>query len=68
VDIVKKRCFINLGDPFGKSRFKRKFNVRTTPKTFILNKDREILMKNVSAKQLDEIMTYILENESVEEN
>lgn len=56
--------FVNLGDQYGRSRFKSKFNVRTTPKIFILDEQREILMKNIGSKQLEEVMNHIMEQDS----
>lgn len=54
--------FINGADEFHKSRFKIKYNVQSTPKVFILDKDRKILMKNVGGDQLDRVMEEILKN------
>ncbi len=51
--------FLNLGDEFHKSRFKSKLNVRTTPLIFILDKNREILIKGIGAAQLEEVMNQI---------
>ncbi len=59
--------FVLLSDEYGKSRFKRKFDVRTTPKIFILDKKREILIKGIGTKQLDEIMEFIIKNDKEEE-
>jgi len=52
--------FINAADEYQQSRFRLKYNVTTTPKVFILNKEREILMKNIGADQLDPVMRDIL--------
>ena len=51
--------FYNGADEFHKSRFKVKFNVDTTPKVFILDKNREILMKNIAASQLERVFEEI---------
>lgn len=53
--------FINLGDQFQKSRFKVKYHVKSTPLIYILDKDLKILIKGIGAKQLDKVMTQILE-------
>lgn len=47
--------FINTADENHTSGFKVKFNVTTTPKVFILNKEREILMKNIGSDQLEPV-------------
>lgn len=58
--------FINGADEFHRSRFKLKYNVQNTPKVFILDKDREILMKNIGAEQMDRVMEEILKQEVTE--
>ena len=57
--------FINGADKFHRSRFKLKYNVQSTPKIFILNKEREILMKNVGGEQLEQVMQEILRLEKL---
>jgi len=52
--------FIKVADTNHKSRYKIRYNVQTTPKLFILDKDRKILMKNIGAKQLAEVMDEII--------
>ncbi|MBT8190930.1 MAG: redoxin domain-containing protein [Bacteroidia bacterium] len=59
--------FINAADEFHKSRFKLKYNVQSTPKVFILDKNREILMKNVGGDQLDRVMEELLKRENEKE-
>jgi len=51
--------FYNGADEFHKSRFKIKYNVDTTPKVFVLDKNREILMKNIAASQLERVFEEI---------
>lgn len=58
--------FINAADEFHKSRFKIKYNVDTTPKIFILDRDRKILMKNVGASQLEKVFEEIFKKEEEE--
>ena len=55
--------FINTIDPNNSSRFKTKFDVRQTPKVYILNKDKEILLKGFNTSDLDRIMDEIIEME-----
>lgn len=59
----KMESFLNLGDQFHKSRFKSKYNVDKTPKIFIMDSDRKILIKDVGAQQLDTIMEQLLEKD-----
>ena len=58
--------FINGADQYHQSRFKFKYNVSSTPKVYILNKDREILMKNIGSDQLEKVMIEILKREKRE--
>jgi len=39
------------------------YNVRSTPSLFILNKDKEIIMKGIGADQLDEVMDEIIKRD-----
>ena len=59
--------FINGADENHISRFKFKYNVSSTPKVYILNKEREILMKNIGSDQLEQVMIEILKREKREE-
>ncbi len=59
--------FINAADEYHRSRFKLKYNVTSTPKVYILNKDREILLKNLGAEQLEGAMLEILKQDKREE-
>lgn len=58
--------FINAVDPLGKSRFKAYYDIRTTPKIFILDKDRTIMVKGLGADQLSDVMTEILAKDEIE--
>ncbi len=64
----KMEGFINAADEFHKSRFKIKYNVTSTPKLFILDKNREIVMKNIGADQLDAVMDEIIKIKKMEED
>ncbi len=56
--------FINAADEFHRSRFKTKFDVRTTPKVFILDANMEILIKGIGGEQLTEVMESIIKEKS----
>ncbi len=49
-------------DPYYKSRFKEKYNVNSTPKIFILDRDKTIVSKSIGTEQLDEVMTRFTED------
>ncbi len=55
--------FLNLGDKHGKSRFKLKFNVRTTPKIFVLNRDKKIVLKDFPTNKLGEVIDGLIKEE-----
>ena len=55
---------INLVDPYHRSRFNSKYNVTGTPRIFILDRDKKIVMKGIGAEQLDEVMERMMEEDS----
>ena len=52
--------FINGADEFNQSNFKLLYNVDSTPKIFILDKDRKIIMKNIGASQLERVFEEVI--------
>ena len=52
--------FVNANDPILRSNFKVLYDIKSTPKIFILDKDKKILSKNIGAEQLDEVMGKII--------
>jgi len=58
--------WINVNDPYLRSRFKQIYDVRTTPRIFILGEDKEILSKGIGAEQLGGMMDFLLEREAEE--
>jgi len=55
--------FVNAIDPYIKSKYKQLYDVRTTPQVFILNKDKEIIMKKIAAEQLSTVMDEIIKRD-----
>ncbi len=55
---------INAVDPLGKSRFKSHFDIRTTPKIFILDRNLKILLKGIGSDQLNDVMADIIAREA----
>ena len=53
--------FLNYYDPYIQSRYKTLYDVQTTPQIFILDRKHEILMKRISADQLDKVLQQIME-------
>ncbi len=52
--------FINTVDPFLTSRYKTLYNVETTPQLFILDENKIIRSKSIEAKQLEEVLDFII--------
>ncbi|MFK8101215.1 MAG: thioredoxin-like domain-containing protein [Saprospiraceae bacterium] len=52
--------WINVVDPYLKSKFKITYDVRTTPQIFVLDEKKEIISKRIGAEQLEELMERIL--------
>lgn len=59
--------FINAADPYNKSNFKLKYFVDSTPKVYILDPNREIIMKNIGAQQLESVFDEIYRRKAAEE-
>ncbi len=53
--------FLNYYDPYIQSKYKTLYDVQTTPQIFILDRKHEILMKRISAEQLDKVLQQIIE-------
>lgn len=51
----------NAYDPFLRSRYKQKYDIRTTPRIYILDENKEIVMKGIAAKKLPEVMNFLME-------
>jgi len=51
--------FINVVDPY--LRYKSMYDVRTTPRIYILDDKKEIVSKGIGAEQLEEVMDKIIE-------
>ncbi len=58
--------FINAADQYHRSRFKVHYNVNSTPKVYILDKNREILIKGIAGEQLNVVMEEIIKRRSSE--
>ena len=56
--------FINTVDPFLISRYKTLYNVETTPQIFILDEDKIIRSKSIEAKQVEEVLDFIIQEDN----
>lgn len=57
---------LNLGDQYLKSKYKTKYDVRQTPKLFILDKNKEIILKDVPAENLEQLMDEVIKSQAKE--
>ena len=51
--------FLNLVDPYHQSRFQTLYDLKSTPRIFVLDKDKKIVSKGIGAEQLDEVMEFL---------
>ena len=56
--------WINVVDPGNLSKFTAKYDTRITPRIFILDKDKKILINRLGAEQLEEVMDQIIEEDN----
>ncbi len=56
--------FINTIDPYMISRYKTLYNVETTPQIFVLDENKIIRSKSIEAKQLEEVVEYLMKEDA----
>jgi len=56
----------NVWNPFANTRFK--YDISSTPKVFLLDKDKKIIAKNIGPEQLKEIILNLEENSNEKDN
>lgn len=61
IDDNELNGWLHTVDPYGRSQFHKKYDLRTTPQIYILNRDKEIVMKKIGAEQLPEVMNKLME-------
>ena len=59
--------WLNLNDPYFRSKYNVLYNVKSTPQLYILDNKKEIIMKRVGADQLDEVLTEIMTKDKLKE-
>lgn len=57
-----KLPWISVADQYHRSRFRDKYNVVSTPRVFILDKDKKILLKRVPTDKLGDIMQDLIQD------
>jgi thiol-disulfide isomerase/thioredoxin len=56
--------WINTVDPYLRSKYKQIYDIRTTPRIFVLDKDKKIISKGIGGEQLEEIIENIIFNDA----
>lgn len=52
--------FLNLVDPYMRSRYKIIYDVKSTPQIFILDREKTIVVKRIGAEQLPEVLDQLM--------
>lgn len=55
--------WLNVIDPYYRSRYKQIYDVKSTPVVYILDENKKILAKRIGAEQLAEVMDKIIERD-----
>ncbi len=61
----KMESFLNTSDPLNIGQTKNRYNIRSTPQLFILDKNKKILFKQISGEQLDEMLVYLMKQQNL---
>ncbi len=56
-----KEAIVNTADPYHKSKYKVVYDITSTPQIYVLDKDKKIVSKRISAEQLPEVLDRMLE-------
>ncbi len=56
--------WIHAADPTHASRYKILYDLKSTPQIFILDQNKKILSKSISAEQIEEVMNQIMDSKS----
>jgi len=60
IDEKGTNVWVNTVDPFHRSRYKSLYDIRTTPQIYVLDENKEIILKRIGAEQLSEVMEEVL--------
>jgi hypothetical protein len=53
--------WLNVVDPFNRSKYRTLYFIQATPQIFILDKDKKIISKRIAGEQLSDVMNKIIE-------
>ena len=57
--------FINVANTFGEDKFRKKYNIVSTPQVYVLDKDKKIRFKKIGAHDIANTVQYLLEEQGV---
>ena len=63
----EKYNFINVANAYGEDKFRDKYNIRSTPQIYILDKDKNIRFKKIGAADIAGTIQYLLEEQGIVE-
>jgi thiol-disulfide isomerase/thioredoxin len=55
--------WMNVGDPYIRSRYKIVYDVRSTPQVYLLDENKKIILKKISAEQFEQEVPRCIEND-----
>ena len=64
IEEKKMGKWLNVVDPYIQSRYKSIYDVKTTPRIFVLDENKQILSKRIGVEQLPELFDQIIKNET----
>lgn len=71
LDYIRKHHltdWIHLADINYQSNFRYTYHVVGTPRVYLLDRDKKIIAKQITASQLEEILTHLISNQATETN
>jgi thiol-disulfide isomerase/thioredoxin len=64
IDSYRINAWINVNDPNNRSGFREKYDLYATPMIFLLDQDKKIVAKRITAEQVDEIIRHEMQRET----
>lgn len=61
----EKYNFINVANAFGEDKFRKKYNIISTPQIYVLDKDKKIRFKKIGARDIPGTVNYLLEEQGI---
>ncbi|MBP5365771.1 MAG: redoxin domain-containing protein [Bacteroidales bacterium] len=52
--------WINVYDPYGRTGFRKYYNIKSTPQIYILDKDKKIIAKKIGVEQIGDFLDFMM--------